>query len=188
MRRERDRAVEEYSAQTGLIDETPDQNLAPEVLELRFRYFDGTQWVLQWDSEERQGLPMAVEITLVLAPINYDQLSREELDEVYASGLPTYRLIVRLPAAEPTTSEQTEESSSESAEASSPSAGSSGSSSGSSSGGTSGSGGSGGGGSGGGTSGGGTSGGGGFGSGAGGSGNNSGGGTGNNNQRQGGNR
>ena len=37
---------------------------APEVLDLRFRYFDGTSWASSWDSIARKSLPVAVEVTM----------------------------------------------------------------------------------------------------------------------------
>jgi len=42
--------------------------LAPEIAEIRFRYFDGQLWRDDWDSVALAGLPFAVEITLTLAP------------------------------------------------------------------------------------------------------------------------
>ena len=37
---------------------------APEVLDIRFRYFDGNGWASSWDSIARKSLPVAVEITM----------------------------------------------------------------------------------------------------------------------------
>lgn len=38
----------------------------PEVVECRFRYYDGNRWYDSWNSIERAGLPMTVEVTLRL--------------------------------------------------------------------------------------------------------------------------
>ncbi|MBO7679153.1 MAG: prepilin-type N-terminal cleavage/methylation domain-containing protein [Thermoguttaceae bacterium] len=38
----------------------------PEVVECRFRYYDGDRWYDSWNSIERAGLPMTVEVTLRL--------------------------------------------------------------------------------------------------------------------------
>lgn len=38
--------------------------LAPEVELLEFRYFDGADWVEEWDSEDRGAVPLAIEISL----------------------------------------------------------------------------------------------------------------------------
>jgi hypothetical protein len=43
--------------------------LAPEVVHIEFRYFDGTQVVEYWDMRERNALPVAIEIKLWIAPI-----------------------------------------------------------------------------------------------------------------------
>ncbi len=87
---------------------------APEVVSLEFAYFDGIEWLLEWDTELNQGLPQAVEILLVLrgdddrqpamaplqnANISYDQTGNEHL----------YRLVVHLPSAEPVTEEMLSE-------------------------------------------------------------------------------
>ncbi|MBQ3822049.1 MAG: hypothetical protein II807_03280, partial [Thermoguttaceae bacterium] len=43
---------------------------APEVLDCRFSYFDGTNWISSWDSIERDGLPIAIKVELKLAPLD----------------------------------------------------------------------------------------------------------------------
>lgn len=58
--------------------ETPDLNaegpegsdmLAPEIVDCRFRYFDGKSWSDSWESLDRGGLPVAIEATLTLLPL-----------------------------------------------------------------------------------------------------------------------
>jgi len=53
--------------------ETPDLNApgpegsrlsAPEIIDCRFRYFDGTSWSDSWESLQRNGLPVAIEADL----------------------------------------------------------------------------------------------------------------------------
>jgi prepilin-type N-terminal cleavage/methylation domain-containing protein len=39
---------------------------APEVLDIRFRYFDGSGWASSWDSIAKKSLPVAVEVTMKL--------------------------------------------------------------------------------------------------------------------------
>lgn len=115
VRRERDRAVTSYAAQNGgLESSTSDgQLLAPEVNRLEFRYFDGTEWATEWDATERNGLPVAVEITLGFTPLSgsADTADVAQLRDAAAltaeEELVTYRLVVRLPVAEPTTTEGT---------------------------------------------------------------------------------
>lgn len=42
----------------------------PEVVDCRFRYFDGNRWFASWDSIQRGGLPTAIEIGLKLIPLD----------------------------------------------------------------------------------------------------------------------
>ncbi len=46
-----------------------DDMWAPEVVDCRFRYGDGSQWFDSWDSLEKNGLPVAIEITFRLMSI-----------------------------------------------------------------------------------------------------------------------
>jgi hypothetical protein len=77
--------------------------LAPEVISISFRYSDGTQWLEYWDSYQQGGLPVAVEVTIVLASTqsetNDANLSSsgyfDESDSVFTT-------IVHLPTALPT--------------------------------------------------------------------------------------
>ena len=50
---------------------------APEVVGCWFRYYDGSQWQDNWNSLERKGLPVAIEITLKLMPLVDAQALRE---------------------------------------------------------------------------------------------------------------
>ena len=50
---------------------------APEVIGCWFRYYDGSQWQDNWNSLERKGLPVAIEITLKLMPLVDAQALRE---------------------------------------------------------------------------------------------------------------
>ena len=49
--------------------------LVPEVVGLEFRYFDGQTWSSQWDSWQREALPVAIEVT-------FHVMSAGELDEI----------------------------------------------------------------------------------------------------------
>ena len=50
---------------------------APEVLDCRFSYFDGQNWLDAWDSLEKNGLPLAIKVELKLAPLDDVDLFRE---------------------------------------------------------------------------------------------------------------
>jgi hypothetical protein len=83
---------------------------APEVIRLEFRYFDGGVWSSEWDSLQRQSLPVAVEVAMQIgspeeynAEEEYEQRSAgaEETDhrgQEAAIEQGVYRLLVYLPA------------------------------------------------------------------------------------------
>jgi hypothetical protein len=69
MRSEMNRATALFASENGDF-EIFTQNaepLAAEVVGLQFRYFDGFEWFPEWSSQERNGLPLAIEIALVIA-------------------------------------------------------------------------------------------------------------------------
>lgn len=107
------------------------EDVAPEVSQLQFRYYDGLEWFDSWDSEARQGLPLAVEIALVFERDARDAVPATEgeasslpttagqgpidFDSLAELGVPVYRLVVQLPrgkraepATEPTPSAEPE--------------------------------------------------------------------------------
>ncbi|MFO0790254.1 MAG: prepilin-type N-terminal cleavage/methylation domain-containing protein [Pirellulales bacterium] len=78
--------------------------VAPEVVQLQFRYYDGSQLLDTWDMKELQKLPTAIEVTVWLRPAN---LSTESSDDGAAQALTSnivqqshsYRQVVYLPMA-----------------------------------------------------------------------------------------
>lgn len=101
-----DRAVSAYALENGNTDGTIGKTdlLADEVIGLQFMYFDGAGWTEEWDSSSMQGLPVAIEITLILGDPEQPQTattsfnpfgstSEEEENERY------YTLTVNLPTA-----------------------------------------------------------------------------------------
>ena len=75
--------------------------LAPEVVAVEFQYFDGVEWLPEWDSMELGYLPRAVSITIAIDTLG--TLSGEEVDSDVPAALAdgnTYRLVVYLPASE----------------------------------------------------------------------------------------
>lgn len=82
--------------------------IAPEVISLQFRYFDGLNWLAEWDSVSAQRLPNAVEITLGLRRLISEEEQRANLfnSELRAEAsevIETRRHVVSLPLAEPYT-------------------------------------------------------------------------------------
>jgi len=124
VRREMDRAVTRYAAEQGTLNlaDQPGELLAPEVALLEFRYYDGTQWVSEWDSASLGGLPLAVEVAIALVPdpALEDTVAAGSLFDVIGieqENYSVYRLLVQLPAAlPPTESTMTEDTSSSSTE------------------------------------------------------------------------
>jgi hypothetical protein len=101
MRSEQDRAVLALAESSGndLACYDGARLLAEEVVGLAFRYFDGTDWVTDWDSTSMGGLPRAVEIVLTVQPtfaMNEKALAKTMTD---AAPEQDYRLVVRLPSA-----------------------------------------------------------------------------------------
>ena len=101
-RRVVDRASTRYALENGAVA-LLDQNIelfAPEITAIQFAYFDGIEWTLEWDSELRGGIPLAVEITVAISPPQLmsatadvdpmDAMSQFDANQVY-------RLVVHLP-------------------------------------------------------------------------------------------
>jgi hypothetical protein len=93
--------------------------LAPEVTDIQFRYFDGSEWLDQWDSTEQNGLPVAVEVTVWLPRPKATRsaglgLGNADTPDQGAGqdeeNQQTYQLIVHLPVAKPTSQTATDES------------------------------------------------------------------------------
>ena len=59
VRRVMDRAVTLCASENGNLQglQQAAEVVAPEVTSVEFQYFDGTQWLLEWDSAEMGGCP-----------------------------------------------------------------------------------------------------------------------------------
>jgi hypothetical protein len=104
-RRQIDRAVASFRGEF-IAPAGPDeysQLVAPEIIEIQFRYFDGQEWATSWDSEETGSFPLAVEVVIVLDPnrtTNVDDQANRVLSAQDILDMQTYRSVVHLPAAE----------------------------------------------------------------------------------------
>ena len=109
IRRVVSRATSRYALTGGNFQGTQDadQLLAPEVADMQFQFFDGYQWNLEWDSDIRGGIPLAVEIMIVIDDFRLDDpTDRDRARTGVAQNGATaqdniYRLVVYLPGAEP---------------------------------------------------------------------------------------
>ena len=110
VRRVMDRAVTLYASDSGNLQglQQAAEVIAPEVASIEFQYYDGTEWLTEWDSDEMGCLPTAVRITLLLA----ERAETDTTSRASNATLPTlataspdqiYSLMVRLPTAKPAT-------------------------------------------------------------------------------------
>ncbi|QDV22981.1 type II secretion system protein [Aureliella helgolandensis] len=110
VRRQLDRGVIAYAEEMGdtqSLYRTGDL-VAPEVLMLEFAYYDGTQWLTEWDSST-QSLPWLIQITLAMQsesgsqtavlPAGTSVSTLTQTDrETY--GINIYELVVAIPGAQ----------------------------------------------------------------------------------------
>lgn len=69
---------------------------APEVVGCTFKYFDGNNWASDWDSIQRSGLPVAIEVSLQIMPIN--DVSRIKSNPSADVSAPlSQRIVIHLP-------------------------------------------------------------------------------------------
>jgi hypothetical protein len=134
MRAEQDRAVLTLAEDSGLDTAiySKAKLLAEEVVGLTFQYYDGTEWLTEWDSSTTGSLPRAVEIVLTIQP-TYAMNERDLSQSSATSTAPetNFRLVVRLPSAPLVAPTTTEESTTDTSGTTSSATSQSGSSSGS---------------------------------------------------------
>jgi len=110
VRRQLDRAVTQWANSQGQTDRLlrTGELLAPEVVSLEFNYFDGTQWVTQWDSSQ-QNLPMVIKIQVGMQdpriaknqPLSAGTpVSTMAADQLQTYGIRVYELSVAIPGAQ----------------------------------------------------------------------------------------
>lgn len=118
VRQAMDHAIAEWTILNGGQNVmNPPQLLAPEVVAIQFRYFDGAQWYDAWDSQQQAGLPTAVEITLSISALSASDIEAGVTTSSFAPGnlsasgtsdVLTYQTTVHLPASLPTDQIQSE--------------------------------------------------------------------------------
>ena len=110
VRRQLDRAVTAYAEEMGdtqRLLRTGDL-LAPEVISLEFAFFDGVNWLTQWDSST-QSLPWLVQISLAMQSASGVRFGKLEagtqvnmlsLADRQNYGVQLYHLVVAIPGAQ----------------------------------------------------------------------------------------
>ncbi len=113
VRRVLDRSVTLQADESGNVNALQNlgEVLSPEVVAAEFEYYDGTEWMTEWDSDELGGLPVAVRITIALGdpalingtrdPLNNLSISSFTANSTTNEPQEVYSLVVRLPTAQP---------------------------------------------------------------------------------------
>ncbi len=102
-RRVIDRAVEAFQSGDNDIEivVAPDaysELISPEISTIEFRYWDGENWLVQWDSTEMMGFPSAIEVAIVIDPERFsDNVSFENIQQF---DVEIIRTVIHLPVAE----------------------------------------------------------------------------------------
>ncbi|MEY4565689.1 MAG: hypothetical protein RLY14_659 [Planctomycetota bacterium] len=110
VRRQLDRAVTQWANSQGQSERLmrTGELLASEVISVEFMYFDGTQWVTQWDSSQ-QSLPYVIRILLAMQDPRVAQknplasgspVSMMAADQIQSYGVRVYELSVAIPGAQ----------------------------------------------------------------------------------------
>lgn len=116
-RRELDRAVSLFAQEEGMVEEY-DEQLAPiakEIDAIEFLYFDGAEWLSEWDTETNEALPVAVRVAVAVkkaAPTNpraNDWLTWNAEEEPPAVFSVIILIPTAVPIAEPVDDELTDE-------------------------------------------------------------------------------
>lgn len=109
VRRQLDRAVAQYAQLNGMLTaaQSAGDVIAPEVVSIEFQYFDGVEWRIEWDTETDEGLPLAIQIQLVMdsrSASNRTNADAAELGDLDSSNYSYYRMLVPIATAQETAS------------------------------------------------------------------------------------
>ena len=102
-RRQIGRAVEALQSGEDNVDIVLDPDefselISPEISGIQFRYWDGEQWLAEWNSEEEGGFPLAIEILITIDPERESEnVPANDLDRLEVE---TIRSVIHLPVAE----------------------------------------------------------------------------------------
>jgi hypothetical protein len=133
VRRQLDRCVTEWAVNNGNAATlaTEGEVVAPEAISIEFMYFDGTDWLTEWDSESQGGLPIAIQIILGFGDIaDFRDTASQTMTAPAGNtqNIRYYRTIVSVPAAQNLQQGSTDSTGTESTDTESGSSGSTGAS------------------------------------------------------------
>ncbi len=103
VRRSLDRAVSIQASRTGGLSRLNQTGelIAPEVVGIEFSYWDGINWLSQWNSDQYEELPMAIAVQLTMDdPIGQAASSMQGIAST-SGATRVFKHIVRLPLARP---------------------------------------------------------------------------------------
>lgn len=97
-------AIDHADAQADIAALAAEANvIAPEIVGLQFRYFDGTQWYDSWNSVTEAALPQAIEVTLAFQSLDAVAPRDTALLTTAADATlaPSVRYVIAVPLATP---------------------------------------------------------------------------------------
>lgn len=104
IRRQVDRATGRFAIASGnaIGLQSKDRLLAPEVQSIEFMYWDGYEWLPEWDSDVMEGIPVAVQVLLSMRSRSPHKsggivLSAGQDVTGTSQSVVSYRMVVRLP-------------------------------------------------------------------------------------------
>ena len=71
----------------------------PEIIALEFHYFDGRQWLTEWDSRQRQSLPAAVEVAMRIRDVTRKPITDHDSTAVAKTVTPATKGTARTDSA-----------------------------------------------------------------------------------------
>ncbi len=103
MRRQGDRSSITPTGDGGGTSTGSTQLLAPEINSIQFRYFNGLSWETEWDSVTNEGLPRAVEVTIVFEP---PPATGRLLASPVSASSTQHRRVIAIPTSDPIMTEE----------------------------------------------------------------------------------
>jgi len=103
VRRSLDRAATVEASLTGgltRLNQTGEL-IAPEIIGIEFSYWDGITWLLQWNSDQYEELPMAVRVTLTMDDPIGAAASESQGIATSTAATRIFKHTIRLPLARP---------------------------------------------------------------------------------------